>query len=105
MVKTDVFSGFLGAGKTTLIQKLIQDVYKNEKTVIIENEFGITIFNIEVLGQGLDSIAYRVNDEYIFRQSKYDEVRINLRKEVQVLNYLKGKITLKIPEIKYYNEK
>ena len=40
MTKTDVFSGFLGAGKTTLIQKLIQDVYKNEKTVIIENEFG-----------------------------------------------------------------
>ncbi len=72
---------------------------------IIENEFGITIFNIEVLGQGLDSIAYRVNDEYIFRQSKYDEVRIKLRKEVQVLNYLKGKVTLKIPEIEYYNEK
>ena len=40
MTKIDVFSGFLGAGKTTLIQKLIQDVYKNEKTVIIENEFG-----------------------------------------------------------------
>ena len=40
MTKTDVFSGFLGAGKTTLIQKLIQDVYKHEKTVIIENEFG-----------------------------------------------------------------
>ncbi len=40
MIKTDVFSGFLGAGKTTLIQKLIQDVYKHEKTVIIENEFG-----------------------------------------------------------------
>ncbi len=40
MIKTDVFSGFLGAGKTTLIQKLIQDVYRHEKTVIIENEFG-----------------------------------------------------------------
>ncbi len=72
---------------------------------IIESEFGITIFNIEVLGQGLDSIAYSVNDEYIFRQSKYDEVRINLRKEVQILNYLKGKVTLKIPEIEYYSEK
>ena len=40
MTRTDVFSGFLGAGKTTLIQKLIQDVYRHEKTVIIENEFG-----------------------------------------------------------------
>ncbi len=71
---------------------------------IIKNEFGITIFNIEILGQGLDSIAYRVNDEYIFRQSKYVEVRINLRKEVQVLNYLKGKVTLKIPEVEYYSD-
>ena len=40
MVKTDIFSGFLGAGKTTLIKKLIAEGYKNEKLVLIENEFG-----------------------------------------------------------------
>lgn len=71
---------------------------------IIESEFRIKIYNIAVLGQGLDSIAYRVNDKYIFRHSKYDEVRINLKKEIQVLNYLKGKVTLQIPEIEYYSE-
>lgn len=40
MTKIDIFSGFLGAGKTTLIKKLIKEVYKNEKLVLIENEFG-----------------------------------------------------------------
>ena len=40
MTKIDVFSGFLGAGKTTLIKKLIQEGYKGEKLVLIENEFG-----------------------------------------------------------------
>lgn len=40
MTKIDIFSGFLGAGKTTLIKKLIQDAYKGEKLVLIENEFG-----------------------------------------------------------------
>ena len=40
MIKVDIFSGFLGAGKTTLIRKLIQEVYQGEKVVLIENEFG-----------------------------------------------------------------
>ena len=40
MTKIDIFSGFLGAGKTTLIKKLIQQAYKGEKLVLIENEFG-----------------------------------------------------------------
>ncbi len=40
MTKIDIFSGFLGAGKTTLIRKLIAEGYKNEKLVLIENEFG-----------------------------------------------------------------
>ena len=40
MTKTDVVSGFLGAGKTTLIQKLIKDVFTGQKVVLIENEFG-----------------------------------------------------------------
>ena len=40
MTKIDVFSGFLGAGKTTLIKKLIKEAYAGEKVVLIENEFG-----------------------------------------------------------------
>ena len=40
MTKVDIFSGFLGAGKTTLIKKLIEEAYKGEKIVLIENEFG-----------------------------------------------------------------
>ena len=40
MTKIDIFSGFLGAGKTTLIRKLIEGAYKDEKVVLIENEFG-----------------------------------------------------------------
>ena len=40
MTKIDVFSGFLGAGKTTLIKKLIKEAYAGERLVLIENEFG-----------------------------------------------------------------
>ena len=40
MTRIDIFSGFLGAGKTTLIRKLIAEGYKGEKLVLIENEFG-----------------------------------------------------------------
>lgn len=47
---------------------------------IIESEFGLTVRHIIVLGQGLDSIAYLVNNEYIFKQSKHDEARNNLKK-------------------------
>jgi G3E family GTPase len=40
MTKVNIFSGFLGAGKTTLIKKLLADAWKGEKVVLIENEFG-----------------------------------------------------------------
>ena len=40
MTKIDIYSGFLGAGKTTLIKKLIAEGYKGQKLVLIENEFG-----------------------------------------------------------------
>ena len=40
MTKIDIFSGFLGAGKTTLIKKLIEEAFQGEKLVLIENEFG-----------------------------------------------------------------
>ena len=40
MVKVDIISGFLGAGKTTLIKHLLAHVYAGENVVLIENEFG-----------------------------------------------------------------
>ena len=40
MTKIDIYSGFLGAGKTTLIKKMIKEAYKGQKIVLIENEFG-----------------------------------------------------------------
>ena len=40
VTKIDIFSGFLGAGKTTLIKKLIKEAFQGEKIVLIENEFG-----------------------------------------------------------------
>ena len=40
MTKIDIYSGFLGAGKTTLIKKLIKEAYPGEKLMLIENEFG-----------------------------------------------------------------
>ena len=40
MTKIDIYSGFLGAGKTTLIKKMVTEAYKGQKLVIIENEFG-----------------------------------------------------------------
>jgi len=39
-VKIDIFSGFLGAGKTMLIKKLLKESFQNEKIALIENEFG-----------------------------------------------------------------
>ena len=40
MTKIDIVSGFLGAGKTTLIKKMLSEAYQGEKIVLIENEFG-----------------------------------------------------------------
>ena len=40
MTKIDIVSGFLGAGKTTLIKNLIAEAYSGEKLVLIENQFG-----------------------------------------------------------------
>ena len=40
MTKIDIFSGFLGAGKTTLIKKLLSEAFAGEQVVLIENEFG-----------------------------------------------------------------
>ena len=54
MTKIDIISGFLGAGKTTLIKKLIEQAFKGEKLVLIENEFGeigISVLHLSRLSQ------------------------------------------------------
>ena len=58
MTKIDIFSGFLGAGKTTLIKKLIKEAYAGEKLVLIENEFG----EIGVDGGFLQEAGIKINE-------------------------------------------
>ena len=58
MTKVDIFSGFLGAGKTTLIKKLIAEAYAGQKLVLIENEFG----EIGIDGGFLQEAGIRVNE-------------------------------------------
>ena len=58
MTKIDIFSGFLGAGKTTLIKKLITEAYVGEKLVLIENEFG----EIGIDGGFLSEAGIQINE-------------------------------------------
>ncbi|MCQ2550708.1 MAG: GTP-binding protein [Clostridia bacterium] len=58
MTKIDIFSGFLGAGKTTLIKKLIEEAYKGEQIVLIENEFG----EIGIDGGFLQDAGIKINE-------------------------------------------
>ena len=58
MTGIDIFSGFLGAGKTTLIRKLIEEGYKGEKLVLIENEFG----EIAIDGGFLKDAGVEINE-------------------------------------------
>ena len=58
MTKIDIFSGFLGAGKTTLIKKLIAEAYAGEKLVLIENEFG----EIGIDGGFMQDAGIKVNE-------------------------------------------
>lgn len=58
MTKIDIISGFLGAGKTTLIKKLIKDAYQGEKVVLIENEFG----EIGIDGGFLKDAGVQINE-------------------------------------------
>ena len=56
MTKIDIISGFLGAGKTTLIKKLLEEAFVGEKIVLIENEFGeIGIDGSILKDYGIDS--------------------------------------------------
>ncbi len=58
MTKIDIFSGFLGAGKTTLIKKMIKEAYTDEKIVLIENEFG----EIGIDGSFMQEAGIQVNE-------------------------------------------
>ncbi len=58
MTRIDIFSGFLGAGKTTLIKKLIKEGYENEQLVLIENEFG----EIGIDGGFLKEAGIQINE-------------------------------------------
>ena len=58
MAKVDIFSGFLGAGKTTLIRKLIKEAYAGEQIVLIENEFG----EIAIDGGFLADAGVKINE-------------------------------------------
>ena len=58
MTEIDIFSGFLGAGKTTLIKKLIKEAYAGEKLVLIENEFG----DIGIDGGFLADAGIKINE-------------------------------------------
>jgi len=58
MTKVDIFSGFLGAGKTTLIKKLLEEAYKDEQIVLIENEFG----EIGIDGGFLKDAGVQINE-------------------------------------------
>ena len=58
MTKIDIFSGFLGAGKTTLIKKMISEAYVGEKLVLIENEFG----DIGIDGGFLEDAGITINE-------------------------------------------
>ena len=58
MTKIDIFSGFLGAGKTTLIKKMIAEAYQGEKIVLIENEFG----EIAIDGGFLQDAGIEINE-------------------------------------------
>ena len=77
MTKITIFSGFLGAGKTTLIKKLIPTAYKGEKLVLIENEFG------EI---GIDGGFMK--DAYSYAENRYkkDSLVSNYKKTIPTLD-------------------
>ena len=66
MTKIDIISGFLGAGKTTLIRKLISEAFMGQKIVLIENEFG----EIGIDGGFLKYDSMSFNDDGLLNQRR-----------------------------------
>ena len=73
MIKIDIFSGFLGSGKTTLIKKLLEEAFKGEQVVLIENEFGeigidggfLKDAGIEITEMNSGCICFDITDDEI----------------------------------------
>lgn len=76
----------------------------NDTKKLIENLFNIRVDSIKFLGEGLDSVAFLVNNEFVFKKSKHQESAKNMKKEISVLRYLEGKLPINIPKIDYYDE-
>ena len=94
MSKIDIISGFLGAGKTTLIKKLIAEAYQNEKIVLIENEFG------EI---GIDGTFLKANAGINNRASR-KEIKL-LEKTIQTLDFKNQKNSLQKDLKNYFENK
>ncbi|MBP3635416.1 MAG: aminoglycoside phosphotransferase family protein [Bacilli bacterium] len=87
------------------MDKIANSIDINSVKHIIEDTFKtIAVNNIKRLGEGLDSVAFLVNDEYIFKKSKHKEASENMKKEISVLRFLEGKLPLEIPKIDFYDE-
>ncbi len=81
MIKLDIISGFLGSGKTTLIKKIL-DFYKNEKVVVIENEFGeIGIDGSIIKKDGLDIIELQNGCICCSMKLKFKDTILKVAKE------------------------
>ena len=80
MTIIDIFSGFLGAGKTTLIKKLLTGRLRNEKVVLLENEYGDVLFAAVNVGRlsGLnpDSALEHTNQKFTRRFNYMEEKAI-----------------------------
>ncbi len=70
---------------------------------LIEGEFNLKVDNIKKMGEGLESEAFLINYAYIFKHSKHSQAFKSMKKEIQVLNYLDGKISIDIPKIEFYS--
>ena len=119
MTRIDIFSGFLGAGKTTLIRKLIAEGYKGEKLVLIENEFG----DIAIDGGVLKDAGVEINElnsgcicctlvgdftkalQQVMEQFKPDRIIVWLGSDTKESDLTKGMLSLKEYGVEYRFDK
>ena len=71
MTKIDIVSGFLGAGKTTLIKKMVKEAYQGEKLVLIENEFGKTTLIKKLLAEAFPG------EKLVLIENEFGEISID----------------------------
>ncbi|MDE6292060.1 MAG: AAC(6')-Ie family aminoglycoside N-acetyltransferase, partial [Bacilli bacterium] len=91
-----------------LMEYRYEDNNSNIKAMkyLIEHLFNIKVQFIERIGEGYDSIAYIINNEYLFKLAKHDDAKNSYKREKKVLDYLKDnfKSNVKIPRIDYFDE-